>query len=103
MLKEVLHAFEQQQSFALPQLAAQLGVDVSALEGMIQYWVRKGRLREVSHAACGGCGLRANCNVGIKAAPRRYELVRIGEPVGNPDSIALHSASSQPTCAHCKR
>lgn len=69
-LKQVLAFFEQrQQPVFLPQVAKELGISQPILEDMIQYWVRKGRLREVANP-CQTCG---TCPI-LLAMPRRYEL-----------------------------
>ena len=48
-LRTVLTAFEQaDRPLSLTQLATDLSVPPAMLEGMIDFWVRKGRLRETS-------------------------------------------------------
>lgn len=65
MLQRVLQEIEAAQgSINLGELSRKLGVEQSALEGMIQVWVRKGRLRDdsqtaeipLSSCASHGCG-----------------------------------------------
>ncbi len=65
MLHQVLQEIEGAQgSINLSELSRKLGVERSALDGMIQYWVRKGRLRDesqpeeilLSSCANGACG-----------------------------------------------
>ena len=65
MLHQVLQEIEAAQGAVnLNELSRKLGVEQSALEGMIGYWVRKGRLRDDSQAeeiplsscASGACG-----------------------------------------------
>lgn len=47
MLQQVLQAVKSAQGpVNLNDLARKLGVERSALDGMIQFWVRKGRLRD---------------------------------------------------------
>lgn len=47
MLNQVLQEIKFAQSaLILSDLSRKLGVERSALEGMIQFWVRKGRLRD---------------------------------------------------------
>jgi len=64
----------------LAEIARKLGIERSALEGMIQLLVRKGRLREVSEGgdACSACGLRPACGAGHSGGTfgACYELVR---------------------------
>jgi hypothetical protein len=82
----------------LNELALKLGIERSALDGMIQFWVRKGRLRDddlvdpaAPHAetcATGSC--RATCP-GPKACPfvmtmpRTFSLTLELEPVNPPE------------------
>ena len=73
-LREVLDAFEQAGPLSLPQLAKRLNVEPNTLEGMIQFWVNKGKLREVSYQGCASCGVQHQCPVLI-VVPRRYERV----------------------------
>lgn len=65
MLHRVLQEIEAAQgSINLTELSRKLAVERSALDGMIQYWVRKGRLKddrqqeELTLTACttGSCG-----------------------------------------------
>ncbi len=68
MLWKVLHEVESAQiSLDLNELSRRLDVDRSVLDGMIQFWVRKGRLVDNAASAgqataacaahgCGGCG-----------------------------------------------
>jgi hypothetical protein len=52
MLRQVLREIEQAQGTVnLNELAHRLDVEPSALEGMIAFWVRKGRLRDDDQAA----------------------------------------------------
>jgi hypothetical protein len=69
------------------ELSRKLGIDRSALEGMIQFWVRKGRLKSGAQAAaelseqcttgsCGcACGGPVECPYVIKV-PQSYTLNR---------------------------
>lgn len=60
---------------SLPQIAHELDVSPERLEGMIQHWVRKGKIRESgSVTECGGCGHKGACPF-VMAMPRSYELV----------------------------
>lgn len=60
MLHQILRAFEEaREPLNLDQLARRLEIERSALEGMIGYWVRKGRIREIIPTAQPGCPLCA--------------------------------------------
>lgn len=72
---------------SLAEMAQHLQLEPGILEGMIAYWVRKGRLREVfamsSGAGCARCGISDSCPF-VVPMPRTYELVRESElPVTN--------------------
>ncbi len=75
-LRQVLTIFETAQApLSLPQIARELEVSLEHLEGMIQHWVRKGKIRESGALAeCGSCGHQRGCPFVIEL-PRSYELV----------------------------
>jgi len=94
-LRTVLQAFEAAEApLSLGRLAADLKVSPAMLEGMIEFWVRKGRLRETGSeaSACTSCGHGSACPLVIKM-PRRFELAIEGAP----------PAEFPPPCAksHC--
>ncbi|MBN1964293.1 MAG: hypothetical protein JW910_06580 [Anaerolineae bacterium] len=82
MLRQVLTAFEQAHApLSLTELARQLDVTPAMIEGMIRYWVSKGRLRERIDGTCdmetGSCSCgsgKGGCPY-IVLMPRSYELV----------------------------
>jgi hypothetical protein len=77
-LREVLTAFEQGGSMSLSEMARRYDVDPAVLEDMIQFWVRKGRLRDACNAGgCGTCHQSGNCAAVTTSTtqPHRYELV----------------------------
>lgn len=78
-LREVLTAFENTtMPLSVKALARQLKVEPGVLDGMIQFWVQKGRLRVVeSH--CGSCGMKHGCNM-VGTPPKLYELVGSDAP-----------------------
>ncbi len=91
MLREVLARFEQQTgSVSLPQMARELGIDRAMLQEMIDYWVRKGRLRASSTPDCPTCGCAKACPF-VTTLPRSYELATA-------DNAESASGSA---CAHC--
>ena len=90
-LREVLNRFEHQSgTISLTGLARELQIEPPMLQEMIDYWVRKGRLREVADINCSTCGCSHGCPF-VFALPRMYELVR-------DDGI---EASAAPVCPHC--
>lgn len=87
MLTQVLKELQSTQgTLSLGELGQRLGVERSALEGMIQFWVRKGRLQlegadleaafatEGCQGACGAtCPGPAECPLYVKL-PRTYAV-----------------------------
>lgn len=68
MLWRVLHEFGAASApLDLNELSRRLGIDRSALDGMIEFWVRKGRLVDdaaggaAATAACAGHGCGGHC------------------------------------------
>jgi hypothetical protein len=92
-LRQVLDIFENATGpLSLAQMAARMGIEPAMLEGMIGYWVRKGRLREVGGLpACTTCGIKGGCPYVIQM-PRRYELVTGDE---------LQAEAASPPCNCC--
>ncbi|MBX2998638.1 MAG: hypothetical protein KF893_09035 [Caldilineaceae bacterium] len=80
-LREVLRAFEQGGSMSLSEMSRRYDVDPAVLEDMIQFWVRKGRLRDACNVGgCGICRQSGTCPaapptaITTTAQPHRYEL-----------------------------
>ena len=81
MLSRILEEFEQAGGPAtLAEIGRRLEVERSALEGMLQFLVRKGKLRKVrpGDAMCAHCGSHASCSAmeGALLGGTYYELVR---------------------------
>lgn len=88
MLLKVLQAVEAAQGpLDLNELSRRLDIDRSALDGMIQFWVRKGRLVDDSAGAgrtsvacashsCGGCAGGQGCPFTM-TMPRTLTLIRL--------------------------
>lgn len=86
MLRDVLRMVEMVGGpISLAEMSRELGVDAPALEGMLAYWVQKGRLQldERTGAACamksggegaGGCGC-GTCN-GVSDCPFMARMPR---------------------------
>lgn len=74
-LRQVLTIFETATTpLSLPQVARDLDISVERLEGMLQYWVRKGKLRESAGVSeCGSCGQKGACAF-VMEMPHSYEL-----------------------------
>jgi hypothetical protein len=81
MLHQVLHEIERANGpITLNELSRRLDMEASALQGMIEFWVRKGRLRddeaataEATACAPGGCG--DSC-YGLSACPFTAKMPR---------------------------
>lgn len=75
-LRQVLSTFEKtNRPLSLTQIAHDLDMPVMRLEGMIQYWIRKGKIRENgSYSECGSCNDNENCPF-VMEMPQSYELV----------------------------
>ncbi|GIK39907.1 MAG: hypothetical protein BroJett011_37400 [Chloroflexota bacterium] len=83
MLKQILAEFEQKPTtLCLDELSQKLAITPSALEGMLDTLVRKGRLLEVSatHNACHTCPARAGCVI-ISSSAKSYLLAPPRSPL----------------------
>ena len=86
MLQRILNEFESAGGgISINELGQRLGVERSALEGMIDYLVRKGILRDEAAAtmecspagsACASCA--KHCPFAAVKLPRSYTLAPIG-------------------------
>ena len=81
MLSRILKEFESSRSpLTLAEMSRHLGIERSALEGMIQFLVRKGKLREVKPGSveCAHCASRGGCGALQLGAlmGTSYELVK---------------------------
>ena len=78
-LREVLRAFETAPGpLSLNDIARDLDITPGMLDGMIDYWVRKGKIRPAASGACGSCAacsLSKSCCTYSPAMPRSYMLV----------------------------
>lgn len=78
LLYNVLEAIQQaSEPISLNDLAHTLEIEPSALEGMIDFWVRKGRIKVhdglACGSACGSCGVDG-CPM-LLHLPRQFEVV----------------------------
>jgi hypothetical protein len=104
-LRQVLAAFERADApLPLTQIAHDLGLPLERLEGMVQYWVRRGRLRESgATAAPPSCARYGSCPYVLRL-PRILELVPRGEPESpvEPASTGEFGGASCPSaCPRC--
>lgn len=93
-LRQVLTIFENTTTpLSLPQIAHELSISTEALDGMLQYWVRKGRLKETAAMReCGTCGSKDGCAFVVEL-PHSYELA------SNSNRIDIPIIGGMP-CAH---
>jgi hypothetical protein len=88
VLRQVLQELEMAQGpISLEELSRRLDIDRDALRGMIEFWVRRGRLQNYDDAmaaalaacptgSCSGCRLGPqDCSFATNM-PRMYSLVR---------------------------
>jgi hypothetical protein len=94
VLRQVLNFFEDAgASLTVNQVARELDIAPGMLEGMIDHWVRKGKLRQTSNTMhCATCGGASGCPF-VMAMPRSYELA-----TGDDDS-----RTTPPTSCMCCR
>jgi hypothetical protein len=77
-LRKVLDYFEtSRECISLDLLASELDLPEGQLESMLDFWVRKGRLRlsSLNSAQCGSCGKKSD-GCYIIGMPQLYELVK---------------------------
>lgn len=78
MLQAVLTAFEEARGpISLNEMARDLEISPGMLDSLIEYWVRKGKVRACSGgSACASC--HSTCSYS-PTMPRSYELVTCAE------------------------
>ena len=76
----------------LAELSADLGIEASALEGMLETLVARGRLRTIraERLGCGGCPVKSGCFILEMPAPVTY--VPAAPPQRGPDVVAARQA-----------
>jgi hypothetical protein len=82
MLSQILREFrESPGAISLVELSRRLGVERSALEGMLEVLARQGKITEVSNtdSACAGCGASSRCPYArLSSQPGRIFMLTIG-------------------------
>ena len=62
-------------AFSVRALARELDVTPGRVEGMLEYWIRKGKIRVVEDLKdCGSCSVNGNCPFVVEM-PLSYDLV----------------------------
>lgn len=95
ILSKLLKKFEEiSGALSIQALASELELRPAQVESMVDFWVRKGRIRATEESkACGSCGINSNCPLILKL-PQTFELVSAGD---NHISIV-----DQPACDQIK-
>jgi len=80
MLQNILREFERDAPLSINQLSQKLGVEPGALGGMLDFLVRKNKLKIVANMSpgkCASCKYSAACVVGDLAGyGKSYVLIR---------------------------
>lgn len=94
-LRQVLSIFEAaHEPLSLSRIAHDLDISVPQLEGMIQHWVRKGKIRQtLALSDCGSCSHGEGDCPFVMEMPRQYELVTT-------DSLTIPISAISPSCNH---
>lgn len=80
-------------AYSIQALARELDVTPARVEGMLEYWIRKGKINPSTNLTeCGSCSAQGDCPF-VLEMPRTYELVN--NRVSPPDS------AGQLPCTHC--
>jgi predicted Zn-ribbon and HTH transcriptional regulator len=78
MLSKIVNAFREADGpLDMRELSRRLGIERSALDGMLDVLVRQGKLREVTPKVCAHCGKSGRCDHELKGytGSKVYELV----------------------------
>ena len=60
--------------YSVRSLARELDVTPERVESMLEYWIRKGKIRPAAVQNCGSCSVIGNCSFVVEM-PKSYELV----------------------------
>ena len=92
-LGKLLSLFEDSSgALSVNSLARELDVSAGRAEEMVEFWIRKGRIRSSSTLTeCGSCSTQGDCPF-VLEMPRTYELVMGQDQLTDPDTHA--------TCTH---
>ncbi len=75
-LRQVLNYFENSRGeISLNAIARDLEISPGQVGSMVEFWVRKGKIRPSSVQDCGSCGVIGNCPFVVEM-PLSFELVR---------------------------
>jgi hypothetical protein len=75
-LSKLLDLLEESQgALSFQSLAQELEVTQARVKGMVDYWIRKGKIKaSATLTDCGSCGVLENCPF-VLDLPKTYELV----------------------------
>ncbi len=75
-LRQVLKYFENSRGgISINAIAREMEISPGQVGSMVEFWVRKGKIRSAPVQDCGSCGVIGNCHFVIEV-PLSYELVR---------------------------
>ena len=78
-LRQVLTYFENSQiGISINAIAREMEISPGQVGSMVEFWVRKGKIRPSPVQDCGSCNVNGNCPFVIEM-PLSYELVREGD------------------------
>ena len=86
-LRQVLNYFENsREGISINLIARELNISQGQVGSMVEFWVRKGKIRLSATQDCGSCSVNGDCLFVIEM-PASYELVReeigvLSEPAG---------------------
>lgn len=91
-LGRLLSLFENSQgSLSIASLARELDISPGRVEELVEFWIRKGRIKASSQLTeCGNCSVQGGCPF-ILEMPRTFELVSDQEDI--PDLVPIHGCA----------
>jgi len=78
-LRQVLTYFENSRGgISINTIARELEISPGQVGSMVEFWVRKEKIRPTPVQDCGSCRVNVNCSFVVEM-PLSYELVREGD------------------------
>ena len=75
-LRQVLNYFENSRGgISVNTIARELEISPGQVGSMVEFWIRKGKIRPTPVQDCGSCGVNGNCPFVVEM-PLSFELVR---------------------------
>ena len=77
-LRQVLNYFENSRGgISINTIAREMKISPGQVGSMVEFWVRKGKIRPTPVQDCGSCGANGNCPFVVEV-PLSFELVSEG-------------------------